>query len=209
MTADSQKPNRRTVLTGAAIGGTALVGGVAGGVAGAASRADAWKRERVTFDVACLGDTWRDVVPRNPASGADFRLPFLVEGWIYPSGTVLDGFVPTNEGSIGRWFCQGWLILDGNRPQPHVSSRQVFVLGQIVPEDLFPTNNLVTAGIEGTDSMEQSATRAVIGGTGDYLAASGQVTQWFTGTNTTILDDGTGNAALNFRMDFDLLLPNI
>ena len=94
----------------------------------------------MTMDVACLGHTWRQSMADNPAGPDDFRMPFLVEGSIYPAGTVGDGFVPSDDGSIGRWFCQGWLLVHADRAEPHVSSRQVYVFGAITEEQQFPTD---------------------------------------------------------------------
>lgn len=200
-------PERRRMLSRFALGGTALAGGMAGGVAAAAIGGGRPRKERVTLDVACIGDTWRHAEPINPADDADFRVAFLVEGWIYPQGTVPEaGFVPTSDGSIGRWFCRGWQILDGNRPEPHAVTIQEYVLGSISRDRLFPPDNLTSSGLEGTFGAE-TGTRSVIGGTGRYLGATGQVRQTNNGVNTSVFADGSGDPAPNFVFEFDLFLP--
>lgn len=202
--------SRRGLIAGAVIGGAAVAGGLAGaGAAAATSSGGGWKRSKLQFDVACLGDTWRDVTARNPADDGDFRVPFLVEGLLYPPGTVLDGFVPTTDGSLGHWFCQGWLLVDANRPEPHISSTQKYVLGVISEDRLFPPDLIASSGLEGTFDDGQPPTRIVIGGTGEYLGASGAVVQESRGVNTTVLADGSGANALNFTFTFDLLLPDV
>jgi hypothetical protein len=205
-----QDLGRRRLLTGLAVGGAVVVGGVVGGVASAAVASGGSRRESREFDVACLGETWRETAARNPADDADFRFPFLVEGWIYPQGTIPpDGFVPVESGSVGRWFCRGWILVDGSRPEPHIASVQEYVFGSISQERLFPPDNLTSSGLEGTFLTDQVAARAVIGGTGIYMGAMGQVLQAPNGFNTSVLSDGTGDNAPNFRFTFDLLLPNI
>ena len=200
-------PERRRMLSLLALGGTALAGGVAGGVAAAAMGGDGLQREKLTLDVACVGDTWRHAEPVMRADDADFRVAFLVEGWIYPQGTVPEtGFVPTSDGSIGRGFCRGWQILDGARPEPHALTIQEYVLGRIERSSLFPPDNLTSSGLEGTFGTE-IGTRSVIGGTGRYLGATGQVRQANNGANTSVFADGSGDPAPNFVFEFDLFRP--
>jgi len=203
---NGQDIGRRRLLTGLAVGGAAVVGGVVGGVASSAV-GGGFHRESLQVDVACLGETWREVVARNPADDADFRYPFLVEGWIYPEGTIPpDGFVPTESGSVGRWFCRGWVLIDSTRPEPHVASVHEYVFGTISAERLFPPDNLSSSGLEGTMTSQQ-ATRALIGGTGSYMGAVGQVLQAPNGFNTSLMADGSGEPAPNFIFNFDLLIP--
>lgn len=205
MSDQPRDPDRRRLLTGAALGAGAIGAGAIGGVAGAVvgGRAD---RRALTVDVACIGTEWREAVTRDPVDDGDFRAAFVVEGWIYPAGTVVDtGFVPVEDGSIGRWFCRGWTILHGGRPEPHVLSEHQYHLGPISESSLFPTDLLVSNGLEGTVT-EQVSTRAVTGGTGEWLGATGAVRQVPRGVNTTALY-GTPDPAPNFTFEFDLLLP--
>lgn len=197
------RTSRRAVL---AAGGAALAGGAVGlgiGRAGAASAEQA----TTVVEVACVGETWREATPANPGDDGDFRAPFFVEGIIYPEGTIAgDGFIPTNEGSIGQWFCRGYVMVNATRPEPHTSSHQDLHFGTITEESLFPTTMLSTVGLEGTDSREQFSTRAVVGGTGDYLGVTGQMTQRFFATNTSILP-GPNIPSPCWRFEFDLRYP--
>lgn len=196
---------RRGLLGGLALGSVALGAGVVGGFATDAVAGSVYRKRRLTVEVACLAELWREAVKSNPATDGDFRAPFVVEGWIYPEGTILgDGFRPVPEGSLGRWFCRGSVIIDAVRPEPHTTTHQDFVFGTITPEALFPTNTLATAGLEGTVDRAQRATRAVIGGTGEFLGATGQQTQQLIATNTSLFADGTNEPGPCWRVEFDL-----
>lgn len=206
-TTDAVDAGRRRLMTGLAFGGVAVAGGAVGAVAAPALGSGVgFERKTLTFDVACNGNLWRDVFPAEPENDSDFRSAFMVEGYIYPVGTVPgNGFIPTPEGSIGTWFCRGWVIIDGTRPEPHVNSVQEYVLGEISEEQLFPPDKLSSSGLEGTVT-DQVTVRAVIGGTGQYMGAIGQVRQINNGVNTTVLR-GTPDPAPNFIFEFDLVVP--
>lgn len=206
---DRATTGRRAMFSSiAAVGAAAALGGVAGGAVATTVTSGAFRREQQVVDVALLGHTWRQGTLSNPASEADFHAPFVVEGWIYASGTIQgDGFIPTEEDSIGRWFCRGWLIVDEVRPEPHVLTAQNFYFGAIRPEALFPSDHLSSEGLEGS-LTGQFPTRSITGGAGKYMGVSGQVDQKPNGVNTTVFSDGTDDPAPNFSMEFDLLLPN-
>ncbi len=205
---------RRAALKRLVFGsGLVVAGAVAGGTAAAASTGGGgWKRQSITFDVACLGETWRDSPANWAADESDFRgIPFAVEGWIYPENhipTPGDGFIPTQDGSIGRWLCRGSVLVHAERLEPHVQTTQEFIFGTMLGDDLFPDDTITTAGNEGTFETHQLARRSVTGGTGIYMGATGEEFQDWNGFNTSLNTDGTGNAA-NFRMRFDLLLPDL
>ena len=67
---------------------------------------------------------------------------------------------------------------------------------------------MASVGLEGT-STGQTSTRIVVGGTGQYLGATGQVLETMKGATTTVLDDGTGELAPNFTFDLDYLVPEL
>ncbi len=200
--------DRRKLLAGVGLG-AAVVGGVAGAASASASGSSGVeiRKETVTFDVACIGDTWRDSPVRDQEPG-DYRgTPFMVEGFIYPEGTVQpNGFVPSDNGAIGHWFCRGFLLIHSQRPEPHLASVQEYQFGRISESNLFPADSITTSGIEGTVLPEPVMHRAVVGGTGIYRAATGELTQTNLGFNTSLLRDGSGDAAPNFRCQFDLFL---
>ncbi len=210
----TEEPGRRRLLKRLAAGsGLVVAGAVAGGtVASASGRSGGWKRQSITFDVACLGETWRDNVVNYAEDESDFSgMPFSVEGWIYPENfipTPGDGFVPVSDGSIGRWLCRGTVLVRADRLEPHVQTTQEFIFGTMSGDELFPDDTLTTAGNEGTFETHQIARRSVTGGTGAYMGATGEEFQDWNGFNTSVNTDGTGNAP-NFRMRFDLLLPDL
>jgi hypothetical protein len=213
MSEDQEQPtgsptSRRSLLAGLALGGAAVTGAVVGGGV-ASSGGIGFRKETLVLDVACVGSLWRDAPVRNPADEADFRAPFMVEGLIYPAGTIPEsGFVPTAQGAIGTWFCQGWLILDNSRPEPHALTHQQFVLGTIDEGQLFPPDTLTSHGLEGTIATSQTATRSVVGGTGAYAGAIGRVAHRTNGFNTSVLADGTDDNAPNYIEEFEFLLPD-
>lgn len=197
--------SRRRLLEGATIGGAAVVGAVVGATAGAAG-ASSFDTTNLEFEVACVGDTWREGLSANPADDGDFRAPFSVEGWMYPAGTILgDGFVPSVDGSIGKWFCRGYVLVDSTRSEPHTHSHQDYFFAEVTEQDPFPASMLSSAGLEGTGRRDLKNTRAVIGGTGDYLGATGAVTQEYIADNTTLFA-GQDELAPCFRFVFDLRL---
>lgn len=199
-------PRRRRLLGGFALGGAAAAGGIVGATATSAG-ASSLSTSNLTFEVACLGELFREAVGANPADDGGFRVPFCVEGWIYPEGTIKsDGFVPTADGSIGRWICRGYVIIDSTRSEPHTSSHQDYILGEITEQNPFPSTMLSSDGLEGSNRRDVFGTRAVVGGTGDYLGATGQVTQQYFADNTSLFPDGTLSPC--FRFVFDLRLPD-
>ena len=211
MTYDDGVPDqgRRRMIAGLALGGAAVVGGVAGVATSAVAAPGGFRREQLTIDVACLGNKWRHSDPIMKQGPDDFRAGFSVEGLMYPEGTVPpEGFVPTRDGAIGHWICRGWVIIDRDRGEPHATTVQEYMFDLMTPDELFPTTALTSSGIEGTVTSQRS-TRSVIGGTGDYFGATGQVTQRHNGTNTTVFFDGSNDPAWNFIFDFDLLIPDV
>lgn len=209
---DGRIDRRQLVRHVAVGGGVVLAGAIAGAGTAAATSAGGWKRQTISFDVACLGETWRDSTANWAADESDFRgLPFSVEGWIYTAGHIPDpgdGFVPGQDGSIGRWLCRGHTLVHLERPEPHAQTTQEFVFGTVGGERLFADDNLTTSGLEGTFETEQVAARAIVGGTGDFVGAAGQCFQERNGFNTSSFADLTGSAP-NFRMRFELLLPDL
>jgi hypothetical protein len=191
----------------------------AGGVLASADRAAAnvptartvtLRQQNATYEVACLGDTFHIQVAEGNPEGDMRGSTFNVEGNIYPAGTIAagPGFDPASATPIGRWFCRGWLIMHPGRPDPHVTTVQEYIFGEITQQQQFTPDQLSSNGLEGTFDDSQVAVRAVIGGTGRYAGANGIVAQHVTGMNTTRIEMMDMNAP-NFRFDFGLLLPEV
>lgn len=201
--------DRRKVLSRAIWGTVGLTAATTGATWAAASAAAATDPKVITYDVACLLNTFTPVL----ASGAtdpfsDFRgTTFFVEGELYPAGTIPDGatdYDPASDTAIGHWLCRGWFINrtgragEADRPEPHVLTHQEYLIERISPEHLFPADQLSSSGLEGT-ATPQLAVRSVVGGAGRYAGAAGQVIQHTIGANTT--------AGPNFRFAFQLRRP--
>ena len=172
--------------------------------------------EQVVYEVACIGDTFRSIdiqalgIYKSPHAldAGDLRgSPFWVEGIIYPEGTIAgDGFVPTLDGAIGHWFCRGHFVVHPGRALPHIMSHHEYMFGLSDPENPFPPDMISSVGFEGTGTGELRSMRAVNGGTGRFMGATGQVAQTHMGPNGTVLF-GFDFPADNFRFEFDLRLP--
>jgi hypothetical protein len=210
-TNSGQAVGRREILRqGLVAGGVgAVIAGLGTAPANAASAGTGGST--LVLDCACLGDTLRMLVApgSHPPSDHAGSL-FVVEGLLYPAGTIGgDAFDPAGAPPIGRWFCRGWFVDSAARPQPGVLTTQEYLLEEITTKRLFPSDQLVSSGLEQTAlptfDPTQPAIRSVIGGTGRYAGASGVVTQHFIGHNTTTLGPaGVIGPAPNFRFEFQL-----
>ena len=202
--------SRRGFLSRLGLVTAAVAGGAAAG-AGTALAADSGgglKTERLKVEISCLGHTRAWIKTEESADEADSRETVMLEGWIYPAGTIppSDGFVPTAEGAIGRWFCRGWTISNGERPLPHLLTTHDYIFGSITEAQQFPPDILSSNGLEGTPDDSQRAVRVVVGGSGKYLGATGQLVQQNYFKNTTVLA-GVGVQAPNWTFEFDLRMP--
>jgi hypothetical protein len=107
----------------------------------------------------------------------------LAEGLIYRAGTIQEGagFDPFSAPAIGHYFARGWFLAHLDRPFPHIVTTHEYLFGIITPERPSPVNTLVSSGVEGGIEL---AHRAVIGGSGRYRHARGDVQQRVIGTTT-------------------------
>ena len=152
--------------------------------------------QTMTFDVSTDATTF--VLNHvNPADSSFQRGDtFIVEGPIYPGGTIPMGgtatspspFNPDQPGAIGKWVCRGTFHLNaaqiGAGGSPFVYSTQYFLFND--------GTTLVSEGPEGGATF----LRAVIGGWNDGSGASGQHFEIPLGTNRTGL--------FNLRFQFQL-----
>lgn len=149
------------------------------------------KRLVFTVDIA---EDFTTFVPTlvNPADPEPGRGSFFVtEGHIYPAGTIQgDGsdFDPTQEGSIGNWFCRGTHLVTASEipDAPYwVDTIQLYYF----PDD---GQSISTDGLEGSGIIQ----RSVIGGTGSFAGYTGEQIQEFLGFHTT--------GGVNLRVTFVL-----
>jgi hypothetical protein len=139
------------------------------------------------LDVACDGNTF--VINRSPGVDPDAPVrrgdPFLVNGRIYPAGTIdarLEG--PRQAGGIGTWICRGWFYYGlediGAGAVPHVVTTQLYLLDDF--------DGLVSDGMEGGIQV----LRVITGGYGRYSGARGHIIEDEVATNNTMLNLGGG-----------------
>ena len=152
---------------------------------------------RLTLDVACFGDTFRGDFD-GVASGERRGATFFVEGAIYPQGAIPPGpgFDPSSAASmmLGHWLCRGWFIDHPGRPEPQSLRRRSTCCRSSRARNLPPPDTLVSSGVEGGILVSH---RAILGGSGKYRHARGDVAQEVIGTNITVLP--SGDNAPNFR----------
>jgi len=149
-------------------------------------------KDTFTIDVACDARTYRQNNVDPSASGSNRGDTFIVQGKIYPGGTIPKGngvFSPDNPGSIGTWICRGaWMVSSSelaSGASPAFDTTQIYLL----PDE---SKQLFSEGLEGP----LPTLRVVTGGTGAAFGLRGQVKQELLGTNSTGL--------FNLRFTFQL-----
>ena len=147
----------------------------------------------VALDAGTLGYSRSDAL----ATGVRRGDTYVINGFVYSGNSIPDGdttatFAPDPAGSIGTIVMTGIVAGDpstdpsGNAPM--VTTTHTFTLNN--------ADGLVTQGLEG----QFPQIRALLGGTGQYSGAVGQVTEQVLGTN------GTGG--YNLRFTFQLVRLN-
>ena len=143
----------------------------------------------VVIDVALDGTTLAYSRADAASSGAHRGDSYVVSGWVYSAFTIPDGdaaasFVPDPSTSIGSIVMNGILVNEPTDDSPMVSSTHVFSLDN--------ADGLVTQGLEGSSPQF----RALLGGTGQFSGAIGQVSEQILGTNAS--------GGYNIRFTFQL-----
>jgi hypothetical protein len=122
---------------------------------------------------------------------ADDGLPaygnaFITQGYLYPPGTLTEGNGVNPDGSpefpelvLGEWTCRGWHVGDGAHTTtgPWVVTTQLYNFG-----GEWGTVSLASDGYELADVGVELA-RPIIGGTGPFAGARGEVRQTLLGFN--------------------------
>lgn len=202
---------RRLLRRGLLLGGVGVAAPALVAAPAAPAAAQATSRTTVVFEVAMLGNTHRLILGPEVANFELRGSTFYVEGILYPAGTIpaAPGFDPAahQDKAIGHWFNSGCFMAGPDRPQPHRFSVQQHVFGLITPDDLFPVDQISSQGTESSRTQDfLPSTRAITGGAGRYLGATGQITQYGHGTNVTSVDIlGRVVPAPNFRFIFTLV----
>lgn len=161
-------------------------------------------KKRIAFEVAENGS--RFVFDEAPLDGNGFPLygnPFITQGFIYPAGTLdpnnsaRDGVIviKDDDGNVtevrpefpnlllGTWTCYGTVFAQEGfniTSGPTVISTQLYDFNEVSGK--VGGLSLTSNGLELID-MDTPIQRALIGGTGPYSKARGQVIQTFFGVN--------------------------
>ena len=150
--------------------------------------------EVLEFEVAENGLAFAfDEAPVYDDGYPQYGNPFITKGYIYPTGTLTcdaDGVCNgvNDDGSpefpnelMGTWYCRGFMIGDGAHTtgEPWTFTTQLY--------DLDPEPGAATIISNGYEHPDVGTTilRAVTGGTGEYVAAQGEVKQTLLGFNPT------------------------
>jgi hypothetical protein len=135
--------------------------------------------------------TFEDGMPKHGSS-------FITQGYIYPAGTLKNGEDGVNkDGSakypdkvLGEWTCRGWFVGEGAHAKkgPMVVTNQIYSFGKELGQ-----KTIVTDGYELAD-IGKAVSRAITGGTGEYIGIEGELKQTFLGFNAT--------EGVNLRLEF-------
>ena len=113
---------------------------------------------------------------------------FITRGYIYPAGTLTESNGVNADGSpefpdqvLGQWVCRGWFVGEGARTAsgPMVVTTQIYNFGGELGKAM-----IITDGYELADVGVEIA-RAITGGTGQFVGASGEARQTFLGFNAS------------------------
>ncbi|MBA2277810.1 MAG: hypothetical protein H0W06_08605 [Chloroflexia bacterium] len=113
---------------------------------------------------------------------------FVTQGFIYPEGTLdgtngvlADGSPEFPDQVLGEWTCRGWFVGDGAHTTTGawVITTQQYNFGGEVGDA-----TLITEGYEIAD-LNVPSERAISGGTGPYVAATGAGEQTLLGFNAS------------------------
>jgi hypothetical protein len=162
----------------------ALLVSAVGGYAALTDSAEAAQQPEVqvlTFDIAEDGNRFAfDEEPVFDDGMPAYGNSFVTEGYLYPEGTLngSNGVLENGEPEfpelvLGRWTCYGWFVNEGGHSTtgPMVITTQVFDLG-----DAYGDTTIITDGYELAD-FNVPVKRAITGGTGEYVDASGEAVQ--------------------------------
>ena len=189
--------NRRSVLAGVVCAVVALTGRP---VTLGASERDHDDAQTFVLDVAIDAHTL--ALNNDPtAAGTPARgTTFIVNGKIYPGGTIPSGVTDFNPdtapGSIGTWVCRGVFLADfaeivNGSAALAFDTTQIFLLST-------DKNALFTEGFEG--NLGVTTHRAVTGGTGQYRRVTGTLKQETIGVNRNGAADGLFDLRFTFTV---------
>ncbi|HSE39635.1 MAG TPA: hypothetical protein VLH08_02630 [Acidobacteriota bacterium] len=150
----------------------------------------------VAYDVSLNGETFTLNQSDNGATDVRRGDVYLLNGQVYPGGTIPAGgsrtepssFGPDSPGSIGSFYCKGVFLVGAKRMEVEKiqrASTQYFVLNN--------KSRLITEGFEGSTNTN----RIILGGVGEFAGARGVVTMERIGINAT----GSYNLRFTFNLE--------
>jgi hypothetical protein len=161
------------------------------------AKADSGVNKAFTIDVAedCNTAHINPVDPsENTLTDVSPGDTIVVAGTIYPGGTLKSGTqnnLPTDAGSIGQWLSRAVFMVDTNQflggTSPIADATMLYLFRN-------SSSSLVSEGL--VPNIGFSEMRAVIGGTGPFSGAVGEVRHENIGTN--------GTSCFNYRFTFKL-----
>ncbi len=164
-------------------------------------------KRRLKFDVVELGTKFAfDEAPVDDNGMPAYGNPFITQGVIYPPGVVTvdadgntNGVIMATDANgnsiavpefpelvLGLWICRGTVLADEGfniETGPTVYTSQLFDFHEVA--GAWGRISFETSGLELID-LNKKIRRAVIGGTGRYLRAGGDMTQTFVGLNASM-----------------------
>ena len=153
---------------------------------------------KFTFDVAedCFDFVRNAVDPNENPLDLAIGDTVIVGGPIYPGGTLKAGVqnnLPTDPGSIGRWKSRAVMLANFDHVTNSFNGSPIAFATMLYmfPDD---SKSLISEGL--VPDFGLSSKRGVIGGTGSYSSAGGEVLLENIGVN------GTG--CFNYRFTFKL-----
>jgi hypothetical protein len=165
---------------------------------GTTAKAERQDFDEFTVDVAVDHETFAIVPSAGPvlhpeAVGPNRGTPFIVNGNVFPGGTLQEGAGqgdPNMSGSIASWICKGIFTSDLGTDDIGFNTTQMFKFNG-------DTDAIWTEGLEaGLGKAPVTTHRMILGGTGKYRGAQGEVVQVSLGTNVS----GTPNIRMTFKI---------
>lgn len=133
------------------------------------------------------------LVLQPEAVGPNRGTTFIVDGKVFPGGTLQVGSGtgnPNQIGSIGDWSCKGFFTSDLGTADVGFNTTQMFQFNG-------DADAIWTEGLEaGLGKIGVITHRTILGGTGRFRGVEGEVRQEALGTNVT----GTPNIRLTFKI---------
>jgi hypothetical protein len=167
-------------------------------IGGARPKAGGLYSEVFVVDVAVDHETFAIVpsmglVLQPEALGPNRGTPFIVDGKIFPGHTLPGGSGvgdPNMPGNIGTWICKGIFTSDLGTADIGFDTTQMFEFNG-------DNDAIWTEGLEaGLGKAGVITHRTILGGTGRFQGAEGEVIQEALGTNV----EGTPNIRLSFKI---------